>query len=106
MTDNERALYYAERLAEMPPDVLRRAVDVLAGWIGHDDKASVREAVAKYGSHVWIHEGLHHFGWGMVTRNKLRDAGLLDDLLPMGNWDDYYVTCIEIACGARKMPNV
>ncbi len=47
----------------------------------------------------------YHFGWGMAIRNYLRtDVGILDKELPSnacendcGNWDDYYVECVEKA---------
>jgi hypothetical protein len=41
----------------------------------------------------------HHFA-GMAFRNLLRKA-VTDNELPTGNWDDYYVSAIEVACGVR-----
>ncbi len=45
-----------------------------------------------------------HFGWGMAIRNKIRElTGVLDDQLPSGNWDDYYVAVVEAALGLREI---
>jgi hypothetical protein len=42
----------------------------------------------------------------MGVRNALRKYGLKDDLLPEGNWDDYYVPVVEVAVGVREMPRI
>lgn len=106
MTDEQKK-YYDERLAEIPKDVLQKAVAHLKNLIPPIERAQIKEEVRKHGSQEWIHQvgelGLH-FGWGMAIRNQLREAGLSDSMLPLGNWDDYYVACIEIACGARDLP--
>jgi hypothetical protein len=46
---------------------------------------------------------LYHHGWGTGIRNFLRDKVCLDDQLPSGNWDDYYIQLWEMACGLREM---
>ena len=45
----------------------------------------------------------HHFDWGMRVRNALRDGVCSDSILPSGNWDDYYVQMIELACELRSL---
>lgn len=44
----------------------------------------------------------YHHGWGTAIRNSLRDHVCKDDQLPSGNWDDYYIQLVEIACGVRE----
>lgn len=41
--------------------------------------------------------GMIHFNWGMDCRNNLRKNVCLDDQLPSGNWDDYYIELLELA---------
>jgi uncharacterized LabA/DUF88 family protein len=44
-----------------------------------------------------------HFYWGMDMRNLLRKNVCLDNELPTGNWDDYYVQMIELTVGVREI---
>lgn len=94
--------YYDERLKEIPPDVLTRAVDVIRQKVRKDDQERIRADFGRFGEHDWIHQGgMGHHGGGMWIRNRLREEGLTDDLLPGNNWDDYYVQVIEVALGLR-----
>lgn len=106
-----------ERLAELPAYIRKRAVDYLRTALPEDVKQLVRDIHAKHGEH-WIHfmsvlnlpDGRRiprgHFGWGMAVRNALRtEAGIGDAALPDGNWDDYYIPLVEIACGIRPEPS-
>ena len=45
-----------------------------------------------------------HFFWGMRVRNMFRDLVCLDDKLPSGNWDDYYIQVVE-ECVRRYYEN-
>jgi hypothetical protein len=101
MNKNEFAQYLDERLAEMPNDILRGSVQFLKNEFTPE---LIKEIKAKYTMEGadWI-AGKHHT-WGMQVRNKLREAGFKDDMLPTKNWDEYYVQVVEIACGIRKMP--
>ncbi len=78
----------------LPEHVLRKASDVLKTEIPEDTKQEIREMIMKDPERWCVP---YHFFWGMAIRNLLRRAGLKDDLLPTGNWDDYYIQCIEEA---------
>ncbi|HEY0006207.1 MAG TPA: hypothetical protein VGB17_15615 [Pyrinomonadaceae bacterium] len=106
----------ARRLAEMPPDVLKRAIAFIRSELPEEVKEDIRRLHAEYGED-WIGEmsvlelpggkgriPRGHFEWGMRVRNALRNHGLSDDLLLNLNWDDYYVQVVEIAVGLRPNP--
>jgi len=93
--------YSDRKLAEMPRDVLEKAVAILKAEIPASTLALVKSEIRKRPLD-WI--APVHFGWGMTVRNLLRNKGLRDDLLPDKNWDDYYAAVIEIAVGERDMP--
>jgi hypothetical protein len=90
------------KLAEIPADVLKKAIDVLdaefarASW-----EAQIRNLRDNYGP-AWV--SMIHHDFGTYIRNVLREAGLKDDLLPGGNWDDYYGPVVEIVAGIRRLP--
>ena len=97
--------YYDEKLKEMPRDVLEAAVKYFKDNMPEEVKQECKQLFAEKGEIEWAIT-LHHF-WGMNMRNKLRsETNLLDDRLPDGNWDDYYIQVIEVACGLRDIPEV
>jgi len=97
------AAYKDEKLKEMDPLLLDNAVKFLSRELPEDAKQEIREMHEKDPLH-W--SGPYHFSWGMGVRNALRKYGLKDDLLPEGNWDDYYVPVVEVAVGVREMPRI
>lgn len=92
--------YFNNKFSEIPPSVLKRATDVIS-LFPKEVKADITAAFEEFGPMEWVHKAptLGHFFWGMGVRNMLRDAGLSDDLLPDGNWDDYYIQVIEYTLG-------
>lgn len=98
-------LYEAKfkELKKIPFEFLERAVEFLTKHIDNDTKTLIQSAFDKEGS-GWLTS--YHFGWGMHIRNALRKEGLKDDVLPDGNWDDYYGVIVEIACGIRDINGV
>ena len=104
-TLEDRNQFRADKLAEMPKEVLYKAIETV---IGMDDsfKAHIRGLYLRAKEKVtWFTQDNFHFlGGGMFVRNTLRGAGLPDDLLPSKNWDDYYIPVIEIALGFREAP--
>jgi len=100
MTDQDWIDLHNARVSEMPPEVLQKAVDFLTSELG-PAKTSILELYNEDPIH-WVAE--HHMFWGMQVRNALRGIGLKDDMLPSGNWDDYYVPCVEMAIGVRPIP--
>lgn len=101
--EDDLEAYYDEKLGEIPPEFLRRAVAFLQRELPDEVKAQVRAAYARYGSQ-WIIKESQHFGWGVTVRNTLRECGLTDDHLPDQNWDDYYQQVVEVALGLREFP--
>ena len=94
MNDQEFREYHERKWAELSEEVKTKAVDFLRTAFPEETKEEIRPLIANNPDH-WC--SAHHFFWGMSVRNMLRDAGLKDDLLPSGNWDDYYVKAIEEA---------
>jgi hypothetical protein len=96
------AAYQDRKLAEIPIEVLRKAIDVLDAEFARSSwEAQIKNLHDNYGPD-WVAQ-VHHT-WGQEIRNLLRDAGLKDILLPSGNWDDYYGPIVEIVAGIRLLP--
>lgn len=115
---------YAAAWEAVDPDVKRRAVAVLDGYMTAGDRHAIIEAYKEHGPCEWVghppftvvRDGIpisFHFTAGMGVRNALRSSGLRDKLLPafdayygagtnVRNWDDYYVQAIEATCGLRS----
>lgn len=98
MTDESLKTFLDERWKELPDDVRLEAVALLRGQFSTRHRQYIRSRYAVDPTR-WITP--LHFGWGMAVRNFLREHGLADDRLPSGNWDDYYVQCVEAAAGLR-----
>lgn len=101
-TPEEEIEFYNERLAEIPKNFLDGAVQCLKDEL-HEHYEIVEWIKSQYEKNPlnWIHLEHQHHGFGMGIRNFLRDKGFKDDVLPISNWDDYYVQVIELAVGLR-----
>jgi hypothetical protein len=91
--------FHDRMLDECPLWIVIKAVKFLKKEIPLDVAEQIKEEYEKDPGH-WCTP--YHFSWGMFIRNKLRDNVCLDDKLPSGNFDDYYVRFVEIAVGARS----
>jgi len=103
----------------LPTDLRRRAIAQLQEHYAPEFFADVRAAASALGpdgAAVGLGEWMPwdwHFGQGMAVRNVLRGA-IRDAELPdfpewygeladgTGNWDDYYIQCVEAAAGLRE----
>lgn len=83
---------------ELPEDIREKGITFLSSLLSDEDKKYIREDFEKDSDTWWA---ISHFNWGMRIRNRLRDNVCLDNKLPSGNWDDYYVILVEKACGLR-----
>lgn len=90
--------HHEHKLKELPEWIRDKGVEYLKGLIPDDDKIQIKMEYEKDNKTWWA---MYHHGWGTAIRNSLRDNVCLDDELPSGNWDDYYVPLVEIACGLR-----
>lgn len=95
--DVDATTYFDRCFAELSPEVVQKGSAILLQHLPEDAKEEVAKRYAQFGKHAWIYEDMAHFGFGMGVRNLLREQGLTDDMLPNGNWDDYYVSLIEHA---------
>lgn len=106
MSDAEFASYHQKLYAELPQSIKTRGIEILHTYLPQNDLPLVSEQIRQYGTVIWIVKIQEHFGWGMAVRNLLRQHGLTDDMLPLPNWDEYYVMLVEDACeslfGDRK----
>jgi hypothetical protein len=100
MSDEEFVQFHKDRLYELDPLIVIKSVMVLSEL--HPMMEETKELYKEDPVH-WVSP--FHFSTGMAIRNLLRDKVCLDDQLPSGNWDDYYVQLIEIAAGCREYPN-
>lgn len=89
-----------KRLEELPVWIRKSAVLALQDVLSEGDVLAIREDHAKDPRTWWA---LSHHGWGTGIRNFLRHTVCLDNELPSGNWDDYYIQLVEIYCGIRKV---
>lgn len=93
--------YYNAKFNEIPIDTLEKATHILNEVISDAEIEEIQEQIDSEGLMKWI--GELHFGWGMAIRNELRSRGLIDELLPDENWDDYYIQCIEYLADRRRL---
>lgn len=88
-----------EYLKECPDWIVEKGVLYLTNLFNHDLKEDVVRLHKRDPETWWASS---HFTWGMQIRNLLRDNVCLDNKLPSGNWDDYYIQIVEIVCGVRE----
>jgi hypothetical protein len=98
LSDKEFQKFEGDRMVEMPTNILNKAIELLKKEIDAKTQDEIRESI-KDNPLYWF--APYHFGWGMAIRNLLRDKVCLDNKLPSGTWDDYYVQIIEIVVHAR-----
>jgi hypothetical protein len=99
MSDEEFIQFHNDRLAELEPWIVEKAVKVLSEL--HPMMEETRELYKEDPVH-WISP--YHFSTGMAIRNLLRKEVCTDDQLPTKNWDDAYVQLLEIAAKCREYP--
>ena len=91
--------FHNKSISELPDGIKERAVQALKLIFSEVVILEIRKAHEEDSDAWWA---ANHFSWGMNVRNFLREQVCLDEDLPSGNWDDYYVPIVEIACGIRK----
>jgi hypothetical protein len=84
-----------QRLQELPPDIRKKSIRFLSEFLTPEQKRYFQEKMEENPHEWWAQQGWHFRG-GMYIRNKLREVAL-DDALPSGNWDDYYIAVMEEA---------
>jgi len=88
--------HHDQELSRLSLEIINVSVDKLRELITIKDASKIREEHKKDPDTWWA---AYHHGWGTAIRNYLRDKICLDDQLPSGNWDDYYIRLVEKACG-------
>lgn len=88
------------RLSECPLWIIEKSVSYLKSVF---TESLIEDIVRYHKTNPDIWWAKYHFDWGMRIRNLLRDNVCLDNILPSGNWDDYYVQMIELACDVRSL---
>jgi hypothetical protein len=91
--------HHNKSISEIPEEIKNSAVQALKTVLSDMVISEIQKAHENDPVTWWAAE---HFSWGMGVRNFLRDNVCLDDKLPSGNWDDYYIPIVEIVCGLRK----
>ena len=94
MTDISK--HHDYELSRLDIDTVEKSIHELRELITIADATKIREEYKKDPNTWWA---AYHHGWGTAIRNHLRDKVCLDDQLPSGNWDDYYIRLVEKACG-------
>jgi hypothetical protein len=104
LSDEEFVQFHNERLAELDPWIVGKAVKVLSEL--HPLMEETREMYVNDPVH-WMSP--YHFSTGMAIRNLLRKEVCLDNQLTTNeenqNWDNFYVQLMEVAAGCREYPN-
>lgn len=106
-TDEEFNAHHEKCFNELSKEILLKAVEVLTNDFAEGDKkflVNLYKSTPSETKAQWFIE-YHHYD-GMAIRNLLRRNGLLDEQLPSGNWDDYYVQVMEVAIGVRESKRV
>jgi predicted AlkP superfamily phosphohydrolase/phosphomutase len=103
MTDEEYIQFHNDRLAELEPWIVEKAVAVLNNPEYNELLKETRKLYKEDPVH-WM--APYHFYTGMTIRNLLRDKVCLDDQLTTKeeykNWDNFYVQILEITAGCRE----
>ena len=95
-TDAELKEFHDDRWNELSEELKQRIVKEAVKILQKID--NINELKAHVVSNPLNWATPIHFYWGMWFRNQLRTEGnILDDVLPTGNWDDYYVRAVEEA---------
>lgn len=100
MTNEEMVEYHSDMWKRLPDTLKIKSVLGLRNILDKENP----KAIEWFRDHIlqnptdWWAKDMYHFRGGMVVRNLLRSGvGILDDELPSGNWDDYYIMVIEQA---------
>lgn len=91
-------IHHDKMYKELPEWIANRGIEQLISLISVEDVQKIKDEYHKDPDTWWA---AYHHGWGTNIRNFLRDKVCLDDRLPSGNWDDYYIPLVEIAVGVR-----
>jgi len=106
-TDEEFYNHHEKCFNELPKDILIKACNFLKNdYLSDETIYRLNQRYEDFSldqKSLWF-IGCHNYE-GMYIRNFLREKGLLDNQLPSGNWDDYYVQCLECAIGVRSYEN-
>jgi hypothetical protein len=87
-------------LMNCPVWIIIKSVNFLNGIFDKLDRDGIKRDYENDPETWWAEQ---HFYWGTNMRNLLRKNVCLDDELPTGNWDDYYVQMIELTVGVREI---
>ncbi len=96
----EETKTHDQYLKELPVWIIEKSIPVLKIWLGTRIIFQIR-GDAESDPELWWAD--KHHGWGTAVRNHLREEVCLDTELPSGNWDDYYIQLVELACEIRKL---
>lgn len=102
-TDKEFNAHHEKCFNELPKDILHKAIQIFNDDTNFNERKFLINLynIAPIDTKaLWFIP--YHSYEGMVIRNKFRRSGLLDEMLPSGNWDDYYVQVMECAIGVRE----
>lgn len=87
-------------LKDCPLWIINKSVEELKKELPLDVVQEIKNAYKKDPETWWA---FYHHGWGTSIRNFLRDKVCKDDELPSGNFDDYYIQLVELACELRTL---
>ena len=85
--------YLRLKFEEIPDEVFPLAKKFFDENLNESFVLQTRKKIIDAGLNNWMTP--YHFTTGMAIRNGLRDYGVLDDMFPDQNLDDYYVVLIE-----------
>lgn len=97
---SEIQIFHNKSINELSDDIKLRSIQSLSWVLSAETVYEIRQAHQENPDTWWA---TSHFTWGMSIRNFLRDNVCTDENLPSGNWDDYYIPLVELACGIGKV---
>jgi hypothetical protein len=98
--------YFDDKYKELPSEVVGKAVRIFRDYFQTDPEAEkeLKALIEEHGINNWQEAAPgFHFSGGMFMRNLLRKNGVIDDMVPDKNLDDYYMQLIEASLGFRDV---
>lgn len=85
-----------EILEKLPHALVNKAMKLLSNLIGDTDRHYIHQWYTE-NPNAW-HLQLSYI-WGLNVRRALRENICIDELLPSGTWETYYIPLVELALG-------
>jgi len=102
MNKSKSSKYYNKKFHEIPVELFPKIKEILDKEFAIEGFRDLcMKMIRENGLNNWFVG--NHFTTGMKIRNVLRENGILDNMFPDENLDDYYVCMIEWWLDCRRI---